>query len=206
MTIIPPKVHFFDGKFAGLSFEKEIKGEVIQFELTVINQKNWQEFKEIRHEARHGEDRKNFIACDEDNWTDEDWKKRTEENEFQVIYGLRANGKLVGVVAAWKDAESDVAHWGNVYLRREYQGHKLMKLLYEARDIWTKLNPNYDHVKYEIREDNDRSLDIRLSEKREILGERLPPPVLIDKKSILWSDGNRANVLVFKQGLHASLS
>ena len=108
--------------------------------------------------------------------SDEQWRKKVSPTEHMHYFGLFDRGDLIGVMKAapWdEDASGSTALWGCAYLKPEYRGQKLAKLLYVAREAWTLKHPDYTSVVLFIRHDNNRSQSIHLRHGAQMLFSRI---------------------------------
>jgi RimJ/RimL family protein N-acetyltransferase len=122
--------------------------------------KDWPVYKAIRLEAlaRH-EDVYGGSLKGESAWSDSQWEYMLGKSD-QAFFGLYDGKTLIGstcVFTARDDKSGKTALLAGSYIREEYRGQKLSRLLYAARLEWIIGRGQYDRVIVGHKDGNEAS-------------------------------------------------
>lgn len=120
----------------------------------------WQAYRAVRlealalHENIYGRSLK-----DESAWDDSQWAAMFAQDRF-AFFGLYDDTALVGIACVFTDRSDKTgksALLAGAYIKEEYRGQGLSRLLYEARIGWIVNCGHYDRITVGHKQDNEAS-------------------------------------------------
>lgn len=135
---------------------------------------NLDEFKKIRLEALQsepqafGEDYQTLEKKESDYWTDQ------LNNSQRVWYGVFNEHKLVGIGSikyAQRRVYAHIAHLSGIYVKQEYRGQGIGRMLFEKRIEEAFLNPKVVKLKLIVNTNQTNAINLYKSCGFEIVGE-----------------------------------
>lgn len=135
---------------------------------------DWEKFKKIRLEALELEpqafgDSYSILSKKKDNY----WKKELS-NKKQVWYGVFDNENLVGIgsIKFVKTLKFDhIAHLSGIYVRKEYRGRGVGKLLFKTRIDEAFKNPYIRKIKLIVNLSQENAIDLYKSFGFKVVGK-----------------------------------
>lgn len=139
-----------------------------------ITSKDWSTFKKIRLEALELEpqafgDSYSVLSKKKDNY----WKKELSKRK-QVWYGAFDNDKLVGIgsIKFAKTLKFDhIAHLSGIYVRKEYRGRGVGKLLFKTRIDEAFKNPYIRKIKLIVNLSQENAIGLYKSFGFKVVGK-----------------------------------
>lgn len=142
--------------------------------LKKLDTTNLTEFKKVRLEALQnephafGDDYETLEKKESEYWTDQ------LSNNQRVWYGVFNGNKLVGIGSikyAQKRMFSHIAHLSGIYVKQEYRGQGIGRMLFEKRIAEAFLNPKVVKLKLIVNTSQTNAINLYKSCGFEIVGE-----------------------------------
>lgn len=120
----------------------------------------WQVYRVLRLEAlAFHEDVYGGSFKDESAWSDAQWEEMFAEEKF-AFFGLYDESSLIGIACVFADRSDKAgksALLAGAYIKEEYRGQGLSRLLYEARIGWIVHCGHYDRITVGHKQGNEAS-------------------------------------------------
>ena len=143
-------------------------------ELRKLDLSNLDEFKYVRLEALQnephafGDDYETLVKKGSEYWTDQ------LSNNQRVWYGVFNENKLVGIGSikyARQKRFSHIAHLSGIYVKQEYRGQGIGRMLFEKRIEEAFLNPKVVKLKLIVNTSQTNAINLYKSCGFEVVGE-----------------------------------
>lgn len=126
-----------------------------------LDRADWEIFRELRLHALKTEPGKFASTHDaEATLPPEEWQETITGSPPYQVFGLFDGERLIGITAAftWReDPTGETALLAMSFIREEYRGRGLSRLLYEARLGWIRQQPKFKRIVVSHRESNEIS-------------------------------------------------
>lgn len=145
------------------------------FNIRSLCGEDWRAYKTLRLEAlRLCGDKFGASYETEASMQDNAWQELMRGNGHQC-FGLFKQGELVGITAVFTDgadASASTAILAASYIREDYRGRGLSRLLYQARLDWIRESGRFERIEVGHRQGNESSRRANQAFGFQYIGER----------------------------------